>query len=232
MSMSTAESLRALPNNGDVVKLFWSDAKRVIQTADLLLCRKSSLEGHAISVITQSSKVHAAMAGWVVDECHLHRQLMMCETIQHKAARAIDLEAEVERWPGYYDVYRPLHWSIPGGQQIAWYWIRRSTGSCYGWNYIWRIWLRRSSAKWLGRFLFFVGRERGRRWGKAIARTVIPAIQNSEIPGTNRDCSALDHAAMRQGGGPQVEKYDCDVAPGDLTDPSKFGYIGTLFPDP
>lgn len=226
MSTVTAATMddRAIP-------IPWSKAKDILHTGDILLCRKSSIMGEAISYVTGSDRVHAAMVGWVKDDNSTHLQLMMAETIQQYAARVIDLEGEIRRWPGYYDVYRPLAWSQVHGRWDAWLWIRRSSGSCYGWKYIWRIWLRRSGAKWTGRALFFLGRNRGRRWGKAIARAFIPAIPNSDIPGTNRDCSALIHATLRQGGGPQVEKHDCDVAPGDLTDRSKFEYIGTLVYD-
>ena len=57
----------------------------------------------------------------------------------------------------------------------------------------------------------------------------MPVADNSDDPMRPRFCSALVHAALRAGNGPQVAKYDAAVAPGDLYDPNLFEYVATLF---
>ena len=113
------------------------------------------------------------------------------------------LHGEVERYPGLYDVYRlpERSWS----RYAAWWYMCSAAGSCYGWSAIWATWARRRLGRW------------------------VPPIQNRDNPEFNRDYSGLVHSAIRFAGGPQVEPYDCDVAPGDLLE-LPFMYVGTLFP--
>ena len=128
--------------------------------------------------------------------------MMMAETRQHIGSRLISLSGEVTRYPGYYDVYRVRRKFSPAD---AWSFMCHAAGSKYGWNHITRVWARRR----LGCF--------------------ISPIPNSEFPQWPRDCSALVHAALRAGGGPQVKTYDCDVVPGDLCATRYFDYVCTLF---
>lgn len=177
--------------------------RQILRTGDIALSRPSSLEGLLISRETHASYTHAAMIGWAAADV-----LMLAETRQHANSRLISLSGEVALWPGYYDVYRVREGEWPRfDPDVAWSFMCHAAGSRYGWGHIARVWSRRHS------------------FG------LIPAIPNSDDPQWSRDCSALVHAALRASHGPQVKAFDCDVTPGDLSDPMYFDYICTLFAD-
>ena len=187
-------------------RLYYPTARKaLLRTGDIVLFRASSIEGHLIAEETGSPYSHAAMIGFTP------RRLMIAETIQHadefgpSGVRLLPLSITVTRWPGYYDVYRPLSTDYDGDE--AFDFMLGALGAHYGWRHISRVWLRRH----LGH--------------------VIPPIPNSDVPRWPRDCSALDHAAMRFGHGPQVKTFDCDVTPGDLANPEEMEYLGTLLPE-
>ncbi len=176
------------------------DAVRgAIRNGDLALSRGCTLEGSLITEVTGSAYTHATMLGWACPHT-----LMIGETRQHADGRLIDCRSEILRWPGYYDVYRVRTPRFDG--DAAWTFMCHAAGSRYGWRHIGRIWARRR-LPWLG----------------------VPPADNSDLPGADRFCSELVHAALRAGRGPQVKEHDCDVAPGDLCDPRQFRYLFTWY---
>jgi hypothetical protein len=180
----------------------YDDVRDSIRCGDVALSRAATIEGDAISLVTRSQYTHATMLGWSGEEPF--RTLMIGETRQRENARSIDCRSEIQQWPGYYDVFRvrsPLY----DGRQ-AWRFMCQAAGARYGWGHLVHIWGRRRI---------------GRLW---------PAVANSDEPQSERFCSELVHAAIRLGGGPQLRQYDCDVAPGDLSDPFLVDYLFTLFP--
>ena len=179
-----------------------TDSARIL-TGDILVCRGDGVMAGAIERVTSSDRIHAAMAGWMYSELCVGRPFL-AETIQQYATRIISLAGEVRRFPGWYDVYRVKGQWDP---DAAWQFMCDASGGGYGWRFIARTWLRRR-----------------------IGRRLIGPIPNSDDPQANRHCAALVHAALRAGGGPQVEQCDCDVVPGHYTDERWFEYIGTLFP--
>jgi hypothetical protein len=128
--------------------------------------------------------------------------LMLGETREHADARLISAAREFRKFPGYYDVFRVK--SRIYKPDLAWAFMCRAAGSRYGWNHILRVGLRRK----LGR--------------------IVPPIANSDDPDWPRDCSALDHAAIRLAAGPLIRVNDCDVVPGDLSNPKWFVYVATI----
>ena len=131
--------------------------------------------------------------------------LMIAETGNH-GARLILLSAEIKRYPGCYDVYRVVSDRYDLDQ--AWSFMCHASGSEYSYRFLWRAWLRR-------------------HWHR------FPPIPNSDDPQWPRDCSALVHAALRFGNGPQVGLFDCDVSPADLLTMFPHPrYVGTLYPSP
>ena len=179
--------------------LTYADYRIRALCGDVLLCRASSIEGAIISEVTGSRFTHVAMAGWAAPNA-----LMLAETRQHADARLIALSGEVQAWPGHYDVYR-VRPGLRFRADDTWTFMCHAAGSRYGWNHLARVWARRRLGNW------------------------IPAIANSDDPIWPRDCSALIHAALRAGNGPQLRAHDCDVVPGDYAVSSQFVYVGTLY---
>jgi len=175
-----------------------------VRNGDIALCRPSSLEGRLICQGTHAKYSHATMLGWA------GTTLMVGETREHYDARLIDARSEFARWPGLYDVFRVRHcqrsFACDGFDgDAAWSFICHAAGSRYGWNHILRAYLRRR--------LHFP----------------VAPIPNSNLPQWPRDCSALVHAAMHFAGGGSVKTFDCDVVPGDLSDPRLCEYRYTVF---
>lgn len=81
--------------DGTVLAPF-SEAKRDIRSADLLLYRKNGL----ISVAGRGIHSHAAKAAWWDND------LFCLEVREFHGGRAVTLESQVERWPGRIDVFR------------------------------------------------------------------------------------------------------------------------------
>jgi hypothetical protein len=193
-----------------------------IRNGDIALARPSSVEGLLISEVTKADYSHATMVGWLgggkiqnprsgtmpsmVVQNLQSGVLLIGETRQRVGARLISLSAEIARWSGCYDLFRVRRDVCPRfHNRLAWRFMARAGGAEYSWRDILRIWLRR-------------------RFG-----TRMPVTANTDDPMQPRFCSALVHAALRAGGGPQVSVYDADVAPGDLSNPNLFDYIATLF---
>ena len=185
------------------VRLSLATDSPLIHTGDILVCRGDGVMAEAIEHVTKSDRIHVAMAGLMLSEWYIGRTFL-AETIQQYATRIIDLAGEIHRFPGWYDVYRVRGmWR----SDAAWQFMCDASGGGYGWRYIVRTWLRRR-----------------------LGRRLVPPIPNSSNPQANRHCAALVHAALRAGGGPQVEAFDCDVVPGHYTDDRWFKYVGTLWP--
>jgi hypothetical protein len=177
-----------------------------IRNGDIALARPSSIEGLLITEVTKAGYSHATMVGWLGAGRGARNVLLIGETRQRIGARLISFSAEIARWPGYYDLFRVRRDACPRFcNRRAWRFMARAGGAQYSWSDILRIWLRRRL---------------GRR---------MPVSPNSDDPMQPRFCSALVHAALRAGGGPQVAAYDADVAPGDLGQADVFDYVATLF---
>jgi hypothetical protein len=188
----------------------YSLARTLIQEGDIGLCRPSgSIIGKAIEQFDRDlglpEYTHATMFGYA-GTC-----LMIGETLEGRGGRIIAASAEVQRYPGVYDVFRPKCWEKSEGTELdraaAWGFVCRASGAKYGVRFLPRAWIRRRLP-----------------WMQHIVRP----IPNSDDPQYPRDCSALQHAALRIGDGPQVREYDADVVPADLTNPSVFSYLMTL----
>jgi hypothetical protein len=184
-----------------------------IRNGDIALARPSSIEGLLIAGITKAEYCHATMVGWLGagrgGPAVMSRSsdvLLIGETRQHVGARLISFSAEIARWSGYYDLYR-VRRDVFGTfrNSLAWQFMARAGGAQYSWHDIARIWLRRRLGTWM------------------------PVADNSDDPMRPRFCSALVHAALRAGNGPQVAKYDAAVVPGDLCDLNLFEYVATVF---
>jgi hypothetical protein len=176
----------------------YAEARTEIRSGDLGLARPDSLFGALITHDTHAIYSHATLFGWS------QRTLMIGETREHRDARLIDARAEIRRSPpGCYDVFRPRRPRYDG--RASWRFVCQAAGARYGWPTIARVFCRRVCG-----------------W------TWIPPIANSDAPQSPRDCSALAHAALREGGGPQLRAFDCDVVPGDLADPAAMQYLFTL----
>jgi hypothetical protein len=188
-----------IPSNPPIKPVSYAAVRDLIRNGDVALCRGGSVEGSLISEVTGSQYTHATMLGWAKPDT-----LMIGETRQRADGRLIDCRSEIARWPGYYDVYRVR--SRPFDGNAAWTFMCHAAGSRYGWAHIARIWARR-------------------RLGEHFASP----IPNNDDPGRERFCSELVHAALRAGGGPQFQTFDCDVAPGDLARGEHVRYLFTLF---
>jgi hypothetical protein len=185
-----------------------------IRNGDIALARPSSVEGLVITEVTRADYSHATMVGWLGNRDNPQSKiqnlqsdvLLIGETRQRVGARLISFSAEIARWPGCYDLFRVRRDVSPTfHNRLAWRFMARAGGAQYSWRDILRIWLRR-------------------RFG-----TRMPVTGNSDDPMRPRFCSALVHAALRAGDGPQLAVYDADVAPGDLADLNFYDYVATLF---
>lgn len=197
----------------------WQESRSIIQTGDLLQCRPTSLEGRRIVSATRQplrdsgrpawqNYSHSAMAGWTFGPSSIYPRLMHGETVGHRDAHVIDMEQEVARFPGYYDLWRiPMAaWGREHGPLLAWDAMLAAAGAGYGYRIIWWQWCYRRLP---------------------LARYWLRRVKNSESPTSQRVCSGLVHWAIRRGRGPQVSRYDCEVSPNDL--PQIAEYVGTIF---
>ena len=202
-----------------IALLPYNEARKLILTGDLGLCRSSSILGKAIDHFSDALGIdrysHATVFGYA-GNC-----LMIGETREHADARLIAASAEIQKFPGYYDVYRALLWEdiyhelpwkvdnyLCNAQRSAvWGFICRAGGAKYSMRHLAKAWARR-------RLPF--------------GKTLVSPFPNSNDPQYPRNCSALVHAAFRSCGVLEISKFDCDVVPGDLTDPLYFRYLFTL----
>jgi hypothetical protein len=193
----------------------WPEALDIVQTGDLLQCRPVSLEGRQIVRLTKPASSgrpkwqqysHSAMAGWKYGPANTYPRVMSGETVGHRNTHLIDLEAEIRTWPGYYDLWRVPRESQVWWPEKSWDAMCAAAGSGYGHRVI--FW------QWCYHRLPF-------------AKYWLPRIPNSESPSAQRVCCGLVHWALRQGQGPQVARYDCEVTPNDL--PRIAVYVATLF---
>lgn len=196
----------------------YADYRRIAESGDILICRSSSIEGGIITRVTGAEYSHASLVGWI----NPHRRddpdssaLMIVESVQHHGTRIIPLSGEIRQWSGLYDVYRPKDvyprlYPFSNGYDgdAAFAWSCRGAGSSYGWLDLARVGCRRYACWPLDR---------------------LPAVPNSDDPRFPRDCSCRVHAATRLHGGRILKAKDCDVVPGDFSDPRFFAYRGTLY---
>lgn len=110
----------------------YSEARRQIYEADILLWRPTTPTGRLIATGTQGEYSHAGMAAWFGDV------LLQLETLQFHGGRAANLSWQVARFPAACDVYRlPVTNICSAGHHMvrlaATRAMMRRTGMPYGW---------------------------------------------------------------------------------------------------
>ena len=181
-----------------------------------VLARPTSIEGRAIVAATYRDELppwqqysHVTIAGWM---CLPHNRKPsfhrweLGEAMQRRGQRKICFSAEVEKWPGYYDLYRPVGDAYDGDK--AWSLMSDAAGAEYD---------TPGCVLLLKRRLHLAP-----AWQPS-------ARENSADMRQPRFCSELIAALSRLAGGPLVKRHDGDVSPTDLTDPKFASYIGTLY---
>jgi hypothetical protein len=180
----------------------YSQARRQIHDADLLLFRPRTWYTKAIAVAGRSEYVHAAMAGW-------WNGRLMCVEMTSGGGRAQLLSNIVEQWPGSCDVYRSNgkrgHRFSRAKALAA---MVEITGKPYGTVALWH-------AAWLHipiwRFL------------------VAPALDDADVSGLPLFCSEAVSVACKRGGvDPVPNLADQITEPGDLARSAFFAYKFTL----
>jgi hypothetical protein len=182
----------------------YSDARRTIRNADLLLFRRRNRIGRWIAVAGRSEYVHAAMAGWWKDR-------LMCVEMTSGGGRAQLLSNLVEQWPGIIDVYRANVLRRRFSCERALQAMIGITGKRYGWTNLFRAALLH-----LPVFRFFVRPESD------------DALTTARPP----FCSQAVSMADRTGGvDPVPNLADRLTEPGDLSRSPFYAYAFTLYPD-
>jgi len=102
----------------------YAAARKQIRDGDVLAWRPTSTLGRLICSGTAAEYSHVAMAAW------LGHSLVALEMLQWRGAEVNLLSAEVARWPGACDVYRP-HEPYDGEAAVSW--MIRLIGQRYGW---------------------------------------------------------------------------------------------------
>lgn len=135
--------------------LDYSVAKPLIQEADLLLFRGTSLVSWFIGKATESRYSHVGMASWVNGNTDPGAVLECIEFREGGGGRAMNLERVVRRYPETIDVYRPIpvwaSWEFDpvthetklvekefDGKAVT-RTMRKLTGLPYGWRRMWWI---------------------------------------------------------------------------------------------
>ncbi|MGA2032322.1 MAG: hypothetical protein ABSG68_08715 [Thermoguttaceae bacterium] len=189
----------------------YADIRDDVAQFTIALARPCGVEGRLICDATSAQYSHATALGWLFGGMESGEEVLLCgETREHIGARLIPFGDEIQRYPGGYDLFRVRR---QFSRARAWAFMARAANHPYGWNHIVRVGLRRLAD----------------RWRMPCLKRFVAPIGNSDDPGWPRDCSALVHAALRQGGGPQLRAADSDVVPGDLADPRQFDYWCTPY---
>jgi hypothetical protein len=104
----------------------YSEARREIHDADLLLFRRRNWYTRVIAVAGRSEYVHAAMTGWWKDR-------LMCVEMTSGGGRAQLLSNIVAEWPGVIDVYGADAVGRRFSREKALAAMIAITGKRYGW---------------------------------------------------------------------------------------------------
>lgn len=181
----------------------YTDARREIHDADLLLFRRRSRLTRLIAVAGRSEYVHAAMAGW-------WKQRLMCVEMTNGGGRAQLLSNIVEQWPGAIDVYRANADRRRFSRERALHAMIGITGTRYGWLNLFRAALLHMP---VFRFL------------------AQPSADDSVASNDPPFCSQAVAMADRAGGvDPVPNLADRLTEPGDLARSAFFEYRFTLIP--
>lgn len=179
----------------------YSEGRREIRDADLLLFRSRDWLTRAFAVAGRSKYVHAAMAGWWKDR-------LMCVEMTSGGGRAQLLSNIVERWPGACDVYRANAARHRFSRQRALAAMIALTGKPYG-----TLNLLRASLLHMPILRFLVP----------------PTTNDTETSGLPPFCSQAVAMACRQGGiDPVPNLADRLTEPADLARSPFFEYRFTL----
>jgi hypothetical protein len=192
----------------------YSEARREIRNADLLLWRPTSLHGWLVSRLTRSEHCHASKASWVAISPD-RSVLAAIETAERTGGTSGPLSEQVERYAGAIDVYEANpddRWpEYDRAASIEWSW-RNIPGKPYG---LWA--LVRAGLTLLP-------------W----VRLLVQPSRDDMANGTKAPhCSAACSMADRIGGhvDPVPGRSDLATEPGDLERSSFYRYRFTLVPD-
>ena len=179
----------------------YAEARPQIHDGDILLWKPATIIGRLICWATGQAYSHASMAAYDPDG-----RLRNVEMIQHKGGKSEPLSAQVQKYPGRCEVWRPNRPLYDGPAAV-----------------VPMLWLLGQPYGWLDFCLIAVQRLLGLR----IRRP------NSNSPTWLRFCSESIAYALRVG--PKIVccpgKDDSEVSPGDLADPRFADYQFALFPD-
>jgi hypothetical protein len=179
----------------------YSEARREIGDADVLLFRARGLLWRAVAVAGRSEYTHAAMAGW-------WNRRLMCVEMTSGGGRAQLLSNIVEQWPGVIDVYALKESQLLFSRSRAIHAMIAITGKDYGW---WN--LLAASLYHLPVFRFLVP----------------PDPEDTETTDWPPFCSQAVSLAMRAGGlDPVPQLADRLTEPGDLARSAILEYRSTL----
>lgn len=197
------------------ILLPFSNAAPLIEDADLLLWRPTSLRGWVQAQLSRSEFSHASKAHWI--ETPRGKRLMTLGTEERRGGVPDDLRDHVDRYPGVIDVYR----ANPGNRwpeydrlgSIRWT-IEHGLGRRYGW------WATIRAA--LSRVIVL-------RWFSWFN----PSRYDEENGTKPPNCSALCSMSDRIGGGvdPVPRLSDLSTEPGDLATSKFYEYRFTLIAD-
>lgn len=185
----------------ELIAVDYSEARRQIRDADLLLFRRRSRLTRLIAVAGRSPYVHAAMAGWWKDR-------LMCVEMSSGGGRAQLLSNLVAQWPGVIDVYHVNSVGRRFSREKALRAMIGITGKRYGWASLFRAALLH-----LPMFRFLVS----------------PDVNDLESSTRPPFCSQAVSMAMRIGGvDPVPNLADRLTEPGDLARSAMYEYRLTL----
>jgi hypothetical protein len=187
----------------DPMSVKYTEARRQIRNADLLLFRRRDWYTRLIAVAGRSEYVHAAMAGWWKDR-------LMCVEMTSGGGRAQLLSNLVARWPGVIDVYQANAAGRRFSRERALAAMIGITGKQYGW-----VNLSRAALLHLPVFRFLAQ----------------PDADDSEPSNWPPFCSQAVSIADRAGGiDPVPNLADRLTEPADLSRSTFYAYRFTLVP--
>jgi hypothetical protein len=188
----------------DRIQVPYSEVRRKIRDADLLLFRPRDWYTRAFAAAGRSEYVHAAMAGWWDGR-------LMCVEMTSGGGRAQLLSNIVERWPGVCDVYKTNATRRRFSREKALNAMIEITGKPYG---RWNLFRAALYHAFVVRFL------------------MLPPEDDLEMGEGTPFCSQAVSLACRMGGvDPVPNLSDRATEPGDLARSSFFQYKFTLVPN-
>jgi len=188
-----------------VTPMLYADAEPLIRNGDIVLFRVNRRQWlkpstWLITTISKSPYVHAGMSARVVSG-----RLTLLDTIQWIGGRRVDLEDQVRRHPGQWDVYRPHQ---PYNGEAAAKEMLQVVNRPYGWRNLFMSSLRHTII--ISRFL--------------------PPFTDDQLNGSAPFCSQAVSKACRAGGrDPRPLHADIETEPGHLSRPDFADSICRLY---